>query len=132
VKCHLALNKVRDAAICAKEAVSLYPRSSDAYLALGSVYAQTPSATGEVSSVPMIVPGFSCCVAFQFLVRWCDGFFRAVLGCGRKLHCLTVWVAPVQCAPIIHSHSAVAAVFFIIVVSYCISHSPFTVPERLR
>jgi hypothetical protein len=53
VKCHLALNKVRDAAVCAKEAVSLYPRSSDAYLALGSVYAQTPSATGEVSGTPV-------------------------------------------------------------------------------
>lgn len=46
---NLAVSKLKEATICAREALSLFPRSSEAYLLMGSVFAVTPNATGEVS-----------------------------------------------------------------------------------
>lgn len=46
VKCHLTLGKAKEAAACAREALTLYPRSCEAHIVMGSVFA---AGSAEVS-----------------------------------------------------------------------------------
>jgi len=61
VAANLELGKTKEAAACAREALSVYPRSSMGYMAMGLVFSVSHPNSAEVSVAPFIDVVLLCC-----------------------------------------------------------------------